>query len=308
MGGTESNCLVVDLRQGESVLAEKAVIRWLRQLPVPVTGLIEKAGKYLDAFDLVLESQDEVDDVLASIDQNPRASAVLTQVTRIVEQLPVEAALVVESLAYATLQGGSEHHDWLRSRTGSISEHVATEPVQIKRDGNQVEILLNSPENRNAFSVAMRDGLRSAFSLVASDPSITAVTVKGAGPCFSAGGDLSEFGTTTDTSFAHAIRQARMPASLLAQCAEKYTFVLHGACVGAGIELPAFAGTVKAHSDAVFRLPEVGMGLIPGAGGCVSITRRIGRHRMNHLAISGREISAQLARQWGLLDEVGDVT
>jgi len=52
---------------------------------------------------------------------------------------------------------------------------------------------------------------------------------------------------------------------------------VHGACVGAGMELPAFSSRVVASPDATFRLPEVGMGLVPGAGGTASIPRRVGR-------------------------------
>ena len=84
------------------------------------------------------------------------------------------------------------------------------------------------------------------------------------------------------------------------------TFYLHGACIGAGIELPAFAERIIATPDTVFRLPEVEMGLIPGAGGCVSITKRIGNQRTNWLAISGTELSAEQALAWGLIDAIAD--
>jgi enoyl-CoA hydratase/carnithine racemase len=77
---------------------------------------------------------------------------------------------------------------------------------------------------------------------------------------------------------------------------------VHGACVGAGIELPAFAGQVIAAPDAVFGLPEVAMGLIPGAGGTVSIPRRIGRWRTAWMAVTGRQIGARTALEWGLVD------
>jgi enoyl-CoA hydratase/carnithine racemase len=80
---------------------------------------------------------------------------------------------------------------------------------------------------------------------------------------------------------------------------------LHGACVGAGIEIPAAAARVTATPDAVFRLPEVSMGLIPGAGGTASIPRRIGRHRAAYMAISGADIDAGTALAWGLVDQVG---
>jgi enoyl-CoA hydratase/carnithine racemase len=59
-----------------------------------------------------------------------------------------------------------------------------------------------------------------------------------------------------------------------------------------------------ARPDTVIGLPEVAMGLIPGAGGTVSLPRRIGRHRTAWLALTGRTIDAPTAREWGLVDEI----
>ena len=81
-------------------------------------------------------------------------------------------------------------------------------------------------------------------------------------------------------------------------------FRLHRACIGAGIELPAFAGTVLAAPDARVRLPEVAMGLVPGAGGTVSLPRRIGRHRTCWLGVTGAELDAEAALAWGLVDRI----
>ena len=79
---------------------------------------------------------------------------------------------------------------------------------------------------------------------------------------------------------------------------------MHGACVGAGTELPAFAAHVLARPDATFQLPEVPMGLIPGAGGTVSLPRRIGRQRTAYLAITGSAIDAATALAWHLVDRI----
>ena len=79
---------------------------------------------------------------------------------------------------------------------------------------------------------------------------------------------------------------------------------VHGTCVGAGVELPAFAARVVADPETTFRLPEVGMGLIPGAGGTVSITRRIGRQQTACLALLGEAIDATEALALGLVDEI----
>ena len=94
----------------------------------------------------------------------------------------------------------------------------------------------------------------------------------------------------------------RIVAVWAADCAERVEFRLHGACIGAGVELPAFAHMVTAAKAAFFQLPEIKFGLIPGAGGCVSITRRIGRQRTAFLGLSARRILASTALRWGLVD------
>nr|WP_322973265.1 enoyl-CoA hydratase-related protein [Actinacidiphila soli] len=68
---------------------------------------------------------------------------------------------------------------------------------------------------------------------------------------------------------------------------------------------PAFAGSVRATADAAFRLPEVAMGLIPGAGGTVSVPRRIGRWRTLYLTLTGTALDNSHALSWGLVDAIG---
>jgi enoyl-CoA hydratase/carnithine racemase len=96
----------------------------------------------------------------------------------------------------------------------------------------------------------------------------------------------------------------RSPARAMAAVADRLVAHLHGACFGSGIELPAFAARVVARPDTVVGLPELSLGLIPGAGGTVSVTRRIGRHRTAWLALTGRTIDAATALEWGLVDEI----
>jgi enoyl-CoA hydratase/carnithine racemase len=68
--------------------------------------------------------------------------------------------------------------------------------------------------------------------------------------------------------------------------------------------MAAYCGWVLAQPDTVFGLPELSLGLLPGAGGTVSITRRIGRWRTAYLVLSGRRIDAATALRWGLVDEL----
>lgn len=74
--------------------------------------------------------------------------------------------------------------------------------------------------------------------------------------------------------------------------------------MGSGLEMAAFCGWVETNGNSVFGLPELGLGLIPGAGGTVSVTRRIGRWRTAYLVLSGQTIDAQTALAWGLVDAV----
>jgi enoyl-CoA hydratase/carnithine racemase len=102
------------------------------------------------------------------------------------------------------------------------------------------------------------------------------------------------------------IRCRTLPAREAARCADRFAVEIDGACVGAGLELAAFAGRVTATRRSWFQLPELAMGIIPGAGGCVSLTRRIGRQRTALMVLSGRRIGARRALEWGLIDALVD--
>ncbi len=150
----------------------------------------------------------------------------------------------------------------------------------------------------------MRDGLVNALTLVDLDPSITEVELRGEGRAFCSGGDLDEFGAAPDPATAHIIRTTRSAGALMHACRERIQVWVHGACIGAGVEIPVFAGRISAAPDTVFALPEVSMGLVPGAGGTASITHRIGRWRTAYLALSGVHLDATTALDWGLIDAI----
>jgi enoyl-CoA hydratase/carnithine racemase len=238
------------------------------------------------------------------VESRPAAAVALMQVLRMGARLPAPDRLVLESLAYSTLQGGADFRAWLASAPRR-TPRPAENPVLLHREGARLSITLDRPRVRNAFDAATRDALCEALYLAVADPSISRVDLYGNGPAFCSGGDLAEFGTSRDPARAHLLRVHRSPAALLQQCAPKVTAHLHGACVGAGIELAAFAGRVLAAPHTVIRLPEIGMGLSPGAGGTASLPVRIGRERTAYLALSGRELTVGEALRWGLVDEIG---
>jgi enoyl-CoA hydratase/carnithine racemase len=230
-------------------------------------------------------------------------AAVLAQVLRIGADLAVADALLLESFAYSTLLGGQAFRDWLQQRAPRAMPSPGVR-VRCAREGNTLTITLAHPSRRNAIDAGMRDELVEYLAFACDDPAMPDVQLRADGPDFSAGGDLAEFGRSTDLVAAHGIRTLRSPALLIHSLASRTTAFLHGACVGAGIEIPAAAGRVVAAPDARFWLPELAMGLMPGAGGTVTIARRIGRGRMLFWALTGGQIDAPMALAWGLVDEV----
>ena len=140
------------------------------------------------------------------------------------------------------------------------------------------------------------------------DPSIDEIVLSGNGPSFCSGGDLAEFGSFADPASAHIARVRHSPALMLDELAgrlgSRCRARVHGQVLGSGLEMAAFCGWIEAQRDSVLGLPELALGLIPGAGGTVSVTRRIGRWRTAYLVLSGHTIDADTALGWGLIDAI----
>lgn len=276
---------------------------WL--LPAcPVIGVGKRNAPGAGLVDAIIESPITLEGIVSQVKANPIAAAAVVQLLRLLPSLSTEHGLIAESQAYAMLQGSAEHLSWqARNRMG---EGGAPGTVRISRSEDVLDVVLNRLERGNAIDRPMRDALYEAFQLAAIDPSIARVVLRGEGKTFSLGADLSEFGTTGDPATAHAIRTATLPAHMALRIAERLEVQIQGACVGSGLELAAFAGRVVADPKAWFQLPELSMGILPGAGGSVSLTRRIGRQRAALMILSGKRISARTALDWGLVDEIVD--
>lgn len=304
------------MNKGEAVLSDMATYAivpsagvppdpgWLHRQPVVVIAVGGDCGN----ADVIAPDEAAARQLAANIERAPNAALVLAQVLRTVGRLPPQEALTLESCAYGLLQAGAEHRAWLAARQDSPAPVSGGDgdAVLMRREGNTVYATLNRPGNGNALTMEMRDGLVALLQMLVLDRSIEALELSAAGRCFSTGGELREFGLSADPVQAHRIRSAHNPARLFADIAGRVHCRVHGACIGSGIELPAFAARVTAQRRTLFQLPELQMGLIPGAGGCVSISRRIGRQRTAWLVLSGRRINARTALDWGLIDAIVD--
>jgi hypothetical protein len=271
--------------------------------PFPLIGLGDSGHPLATSLDAIVEAPVSAEALLRAVTRAPHAAAVAVQLLRSLEGVSSDRALTLESLCYGLLQGSAEHESWLSARA-----HLPQQPVPgrliVERRDAELHITIDRLLARNAIDRSMRDQLFEAFSLAALDPEIRCVKLRAAGAAFSVGGDLDEFGTTRDPATAHLIRSRTLPALAMRARAEIFEVHVQGACIGAGLEIAAFAGRLTATPDAWFQLPELSMGLIPGAGGCVSVPRRIGRQRAALMILSGRRISAATALGWGLIDSI----
>jgi hypothetical protein len=301
---------VVDLDSSSPGEPTQPARQGFRAVPGVIVGVARSEASPSSAAwaaltDVVVTSTDgQLDGLLSSIAARPKAAATLALLLR--RNGPdIEEGLVAESAAYSMLQAGPEFAAWRAGRPAAAAapEPEPGPPVSVARDGDRLTITLSRPARHNALNTAMRDALAEALSTGLADSTAT-VVLQGDGPSFCSGGDLDQFGSAPDPATAHLIRLTRSPAALAARLGPRLEARVHGACLGAGVELAAFAGRVVAHPDTFFALPELALGLIPGSGGTVSLPRRIGRHRTAWLALTGERIAAARALDWGLVDEV----
>jgi hypothetical protein len=300
--------VLLDLHDGLADPGE-AVVEHRVSLPFVVVGVSHGPvdDRWLDLCDVTVAEGDAggatLDRIARNVTDHPITATTLALLLRGQHHLSVGEGLVAESAAYSVLQSGPEFSAWRGA-------HAARAPgdggprVRVAREGDVLSITLTRPDRLNALDAAMRDGLVEAFTLAAAAPDIAKVELRGEGRAFCAGGDLDEFGSRSDPATAHLIRLERSVGRAIFQLNKPTVTYLHGPCMGSGIELAAFTDWVVAAADTQIALPEISLGLVPGAGGTVSLTRRIGRLRTAWLAFSGSTIDATTARTWGLVDEL----
>jgi enoyl-CoA hydratase/carnithine racemase len=165
-------------------------------------------------------------------------------------------------------------------------------------------ITLNRPECLNAYDMAMRDALDAALGAARDDPAVRVVILRGAGRAFSSGGDLREFGSAASPLAARSARFARDVPGQLARFSKPLVAAVHGEAVGGGLEMALLADFCVAAADARFRLPEAGLGMIPGVGGTQTLPRAIGLGHALDVALSRRWVDAEEALALGIVTRV----
>lgn len=173
----------------------------------------------------------------------------------------------------------------------------AQHKVRLEREGSVGVIVIDNPPI-NAGSAAVRAGLLSAIQAVQADASLQAAILIGAGKNFIAGSDLREFG--------QPLVEPQLPDVIAAieACPKPFVAALHGAALGGGFELALGCDARVAAPGTVVGLPEVTLGIIPGAGGTQRLPRIVGVPRAMAMVCSGERVPAAQALQAGLVDDL----
>lgn len=154
----------------------------------------------------------------------------------------------------------------------------------------------------NGLGLALRSDLADAFQTALSDAAVSAIVLTGAGRMFSAGADITEFGTPksmTPPSLPEII-------NMIEQAKKPVVAAIHGNALGGGLELALGCDYRVAAAGANLGLPEVSLGIIPGAGGTQRLPRVIGAAKALDMIVTGKPIKAEEAQKLGLVDALAD--
>jgi enoyl-CoA hydratase/carnithine racemase len=179
------------------------------------------------------------------------------------------------------------------------------ETVIYEKDKGVAHVTLNRPQFLNAFSVRMRDDLYEVLSAIKADDEVRIVVFKGAGDkAFCAGADLKEFLSAPSAVKARRIRAVRDLWRLFLSMTQPLVAALHGYVLGSGLEIALFCDLRIATPDVVFGLPEVGLGILPAAGGTQTLPRILGLSGALDMLLTGRRLNGQEAYEMRLVNRL----
>ena len=176
--------------------------------------------------------------------------------------------------------------------------------LRYEKRGRVAVATLDRPEVLNAYNVAMRDDLYAVLGAADEDPEVRVLVLRGRGRAFSSGGDLTEFGTAPSPLVARAVRWRRDVWGRLLTLRAATIAAVHGYAAGSGMEIAKLCDLCIAADDALFVLPETGLGAIPGVGGTQTLPRRAGLSVALDAVLTGRTFDARAALAAGIVNRV----
>ncbi len=165
-------------------------------------------------------------------------------------------------------------------------------------------ITLARPEALNATNRELGEGVGASVDQAAADPDVRVVLLDAEGRAFCAGADLKDANTHNANDITAHMTPSHSGLDRLSACRKPIVAAVQGYCVGAGVEMAIAADVTIAADDAIFFLPQVKLGILPGAGGVSRLVRRIGEPWTARMALLGQRIDAPTALRIGLVTEV----
>jgi enoyl-CoA hydratase/carnithine racemase len=178
-------------------------------------------------------------------------------------------------------------------------------PVRVEVVDRVATVTLDRPAALNAISTELAVALAGAVEPLATDPQVRALVLTGAGErAFCVGADLKQRAGLDDQGWLVQREAFRRGFAAVRRCPLPTVAAVFGFALGGGTELALACDLVVAADDAVFGLPEVRLGLVPGGGGTQLLARRVGRSAARDLVLTGRRVDAAEALRLGLADRV----
>jgi enoyl-CoA hydratase len=175
--------------------------------------------------------------------------------------------------------------------------------TDVTRHGRVAVLRVNRPEVRNALDLATVQELTASLAALTADDSVGAVVITGAGNAvFVSGADINDIRARTRNDGLAAINSSLFAA--IDKCPKVTIAAVNGLALGGGCELALSCDLRVAAVHAKFGQPEVGLGIIPGAGATQRLPRIVGLGRAKHLVLTGDAIDAARALEWGLVSSV----
>jgi len=166
-------------------------------------------------------------------------------------------------------------------------------------------VLINRPKAMNALNATVMDELATALEEFDSDPDIGAMVLAGDERAFAAGADIKEMADSSSVDMLKADRISRWDR--IRNIKKPVIAAVSGWCLGGGHELAMGCDLIVASETAIFGQPEINLGVMPGAGGTQRLTRAVGKALAMEMVLNNRNLSAEEALRYGLVNRVAPV-
>jgi enoyl-CoA hydratase/carnithine racemase len=174
--------------------------------------------------------------------------------------------------------------------------------IQYTVENGLAKLVFNRPDQLNAMNRIMMDEIIDALGYINTDPKVRGGLITGSGKAFMAGADIKEYARQTEAEFDAFQTRGRELYAAIEGNAKPVVAAVNGYAFGGGLEIVLACDLVVAVEGAKMGLPEITLGLIPGGGGTQRLPRKIGLNRANELLMTGRTVTAEEFRDWGVVN------